>query len=120
MDIVFLIILAYIDRAIGFKNYTNMSGVHRMYYYLVSKAVSRNCGRWWSVIKLCEDVFAFKNKVVNMFLPICTHGLFTIKFHLLNYPIKDISRFRGLSAIDASPLEQFNTSIKAAYHLQSK
>lgn len=70
VDILFLIIGVYIDCATVFQNDANMAGVHSVYSEVVSKVVSQNHARGWSVAKL-EKLRrvrrAFKQKVVSLF-----------------------------------------------------
>lgn len=49
-----------------------------------------------------------------MFSSVCTPGLFKQNHHLLEQIVEKISRFGGLSALDASPYKQFDTTIIAA------
>lgn len=62
-----------------------------------------------------RDVYAFKYNVVNMYLPVCTSELFTVKLHLLDHMIYKILRFENLSTVDSLLFKHFNTSFKAAY-----
>lgn len=123
LDMVLSIIEAYIDRVTGFRNDTSMTCVNRMYSDIVFKVLSQSYSRGWSVTqfeKLRKEVFAFKHKAVNTFLLVCASGLFTLKFYILNRLIKEISRFGGISALDASPCEKSNRSMDAAYRYMSK
>lgn len=66
-----------------FKNDAIMTGVYRMYSYILSKVVSQSYGQKWYMShteELCKDVLAFKHKIVKTFLPVCKFGLFTINF----------------------------------------
>lgn len=61
---------------------------HRIFCDIVSKLVSQNYGKKWSVAnyeKLGRDVCSFKHKVVNVFSSVCTYRLFTLKFHALDH-----------------------------------
>lgn len=55
-----------------------------------------------------------------MFLPVYKSGLFTLKFHLMEHRIEDISRFGNLLALEALSYKLYNTSFKAAYNPTSK
>lgn len=68
----------------------------------------------------CKDVCAFIHKFVNMFWPVRTSGLLTLKFLFLVRLIKDISRFGSLSGLNVFSYEQENKSIKAAFRQTSK
>lgn len=115
---VFLIIGAYIDHDAGFHYDADLTGVRRMYSDMVSRVVSQNYVQGWSVEeleKLRRDFRAFKHMVVNMFSSVFSSRLFTLKFHLLDHLVEDISRSGGISAMDASPYKQFNTTMKSHY-----
>lgn len=97
---------AFTDRVAGFLNDENMIGVHRMYSNNLSIVLSQSFDRGSSVAgheKLCRKVCLFKHKAVNMCLRVCTSELFTLRFHLFDYLIEDVSRFVNISALDASP-----------------
>lgn len=78
VDMLFLIIEAFIERTAGFQNNTNMAGVHCVYSKIVSDVVLQDYGGGWSVAKVekfYRDVCVFKNKAVNVFLRVCAPGL---------------------------------------------
>lgn len=105
MMLKFPVIGAYID-APGFRNEAIVTGVHRIYSDIVSKVMSQNYDREWSVAKLeiLRNVgSAFKPKVVNTFSPVCTSGLVTLKFQLLDHLVEDVLRFGCLSVLNALP-----------------
>lgn len=98
MDMVIPIIGTHIDCAAGLQNEANMTGAHRTYSDILSNIVSQKFGRGWSVAEpenLRRDVCAFKQRGLCMFLSFSTSGLFTLKFPLLYYLIKDILDVRG-------------------------
>lgn len=67
-----------------------------MYSDMVFKVLSQNFCQGWSVTEfeiLCRDIRAFRHKVVNIILPVCTSKLFTRKFHILNHLIEIFSIF---------------------------
>lgn len=77
-NVVFPIIWAYIDCATGFRNDANRTGAHRMYYDLMFKVLSQNCGWGWSAAKLetlRKDVSAIKYKIENIFR-LYTHSVY--------------------------------------------
>lgn len=118
MDLVFLITEIYIDRATALQKDANRTGFHRLYSDTMSKVVSQNHVREWSVARLetlCSDICAYNHMLVNMFLHACPSVLFTLKFHLLFHRIEDISSFENLWALDASPQEYYITGFNAAY-----
>lgn len=123
VDMTSIIICAYIDHATRFKIDSIMTGVHRMYYRILPKAVSQNYDRGRSVAELeqfCRVVFSFKHKVEITFLAAYTSGICTLKVHLLDHRIKNISSFWGITVLEASPYKQFKTSIKSAYRNTSQ
>lgn len=90
---------------------------------MISTVVSQNYGRGQSVADLtalCKDVRAFKHKVVNLFAPEYTSGLFTLKSRFSDHLIEEISGFEGIFPLNASPYKQFRTNIEAAYCHTSK
>lgn len=64
--------------------------------------------------RLHEDVYTFVHKSVNISLPVCIFGLFTVTFHLSNHLVANILGFGG------SPFEHFSASMKLAYLDMSK
>ena len=48
------------------------------------------------------------------------HGLYTLKFHLLDHLVLDLGRYTSLDFLDAGPYEYYNTRIKQAYRLGSR
>lgn len=70
--------------------------------------------------KVCRDVCTFKQKVVNMFSPAYTSELVTLNFHILNHLIEDVSKFGGLSPLDAPSLKLLNRSVDAACRHMAK
>lgn len=85
-----------------------MTGVHRMYFYMMSNVVSQIYGQVWSAAELenlRREVCAIEQMVVNMFSPVCTSVIFTQKCHLLERVIEDVSRFGCLSALNRLPCE---------------
>lgn len=51
---------------------------------------------------------------MNIFLPVCTSGLFSLKCRVLDRVIETISRLEDISALDASPYKPSNTVFRAA------
>lgn len=82
-SIVFPHMWASINRETRFSKKANMTGAHCMLSKMVSKLVSQKYVRGWYMVKLDNlrgDVCAFKHKVINAILPVCTYGLFTPTF----------------------------------------
>lgn len=99
--VVLPIIGSYIDRATVVQNDANMTGGHHMYSDTMSKVLSLNYGQGWSEAELealRKYLFAFIHRVVTILLPICTSGLLTPKFHLLDHLMEEISRLKNISA----------------------
>lgn len=57
---------------------------------------------------------------MKLFSPVYTSGIFALMHHLLDNPVEDILRFRGVCASNASLYGQSSTSIKALYERTSK
>lgn len=122
VDMVLPIVGGCIDRGTKFVTATSLTCAHHMYFNLVYKVTSQNCGRGWcgrELSRLPKDIYASKQSVVNI-LPICTSGFFTMILHVQDHLVADILRFGAVSAFDASPFEEFETSIKATYRRSRK
>lgn len=70
--------------------------------------------------KLRRDVPVLNYKVVNMYWSVRTFPLSTLRLYLLHHLIDNFPGIRGVFAMCASPNEQFNTSVKAAYRQTAK
>lgn len=67
---VFTFIETNIDRAKGFKNDANMTGVYRMYSNMMTKVVTLSYGHRWPVAELKtfrREVCEFQHNIVNKF-----------------------------------------------------
>lgn len=116
VDMVFSIIGAFIYRAKGLQNDANMTNVQRMYFDIMSEVVLQNYGQGWFVAE--QETFAKRRLCVypqdDEHVIACMHiRQATLKLHFLDNMEKDISRFGSLSALDASPCNQYNKSMKA-------
>lgn len=106
-----------------FQNRAIMTVVHRTNYRNESILLSYNYSQEYPVaeLKICVEMFvSFNTRLWTCFLSVCTYGLFTLKFYILNHVIQDISRIGSISALDALPYKQFNTVIKTAYRHTSR
>lgn len=102
----------------GFEMTQIFTGVHRMYFDFVSEVVSHNYDQEWSVAdlkKVFREVYVIKFKFINTFSPVCTSGLYTIEFRLLDHVIQIISWFRSLLALKALPYKQYDIYTNAVY-----
>ncbi len=64
---------------------------------------------------LSNNVQKFKHLTQQFFEPYVENGLFTLKFHLLDHLVHDLSRYCSLEFLSASPYEYYNTRIKQNY-----
>lgn len=122
-DMIFPTIRAYINRAKAFQNNANMTGVYCMDSNIIFKVMSQNYGREGSVAELeteSKDFCVFKHKFVNTLSPLCTFGLFTPKYRLLDHLIEDSSNSGSVPALDTFLSEQYDSSFIAAYRHTSK
>lgn len=58
-----------------------------------------------------------KSVVEKKFAPHCSSGLFTLKFHPLGHVVEDLSKFGGLSFVDAGPFEHINVLVNRSYRM---
>lgn len=94
------------------RNGANMTGAHHIYPDKVSKVMSQNYGQGWVIATLDKSqrkVCSFERMVVSKCSEVFTFGSITIKFHRSDLLNQNISKFRDIAALGASPCEQFKT-----------
>jgi len=122
LDTVFPFIASFIDTVSGSET-AELTRVHMQYteIILALESIDNNTGIDKSILADIQNkITAFKQNTTNLFAPHIRSGLFTLKFHLLDHLVEDLTRFAGLDVLSASPYEYYNTRIKYNYRLTSK
>ena len=122
LDTVFPFVASFLDTATG-STTGDLTEVHTLYIELVRylEFIDKNSGVTDEILKaLTTKLGTFKGKTVKLFEPYVDTGLFTLKFHLLDHLVEDLSKFTSLDFLSAGPYEYYNTKIKQSYRKTSK
>lgn len=123
LDMVFPFVAAYIDRVTGYQDNAPLTDICTSYTTLMQDLLYDNTSTGWSrdmIADITHRISLLKSKCVHTFEKHCEHGIHTLKFHLLDHVVEDLSKFGGLNILDASPYEHFNTFFKQSYRSTSK
>lgn len=122
LDTVFPFVASFIDTISGSET-AELTRVHMQYteIILALESIDNTTGIDKTILADIQNkITAFKQNTINLFAPHISSGLFTLKFHLLDHLVEDLTRFAGLDVLSASPYEYYNTRIKYNYRLTSK
>lgn len=123
LDIVFPFVLAYVDTWTGFQDDAPLTKLHVQYTELTNRLMTDNFHNGWSSSDLDNirvSISTFKHAFWTLFGPHCSHGLNTLKFHLLDHLVDDLERFGSIHVLSESLYEHFNYIVKQAYNSTSK
>ena len=123
LDMVFPIIVGFLERCLGFASAPVLTDLHVRYSELMLKTQFDIVESGVSpavVAQLKEDIHNFKQEMVAVYGPHSSHGLYTLKFHLLDHLADDIGKYGNVAVIDASAYEGYNTNIKSSFRQTSR
>ena len=122
LDTVFPFVASFLDTVTGSKS-GDLTTVHTLYTELVRtlEVIDKRTGVTQEILQvLATKIERFKHQTVKLFEPYVDNGLFTLKFHLLDHLVEDLSKFASLDFLSAGPYEYYNTKIKKSYRKTSK
>lgn len=77
----------------------------------------------WSGVELQvlnSETNHFGKIVGHTFAKHCSTGLFTLNFHLLDYPLEDLRKLDTLSDLDTPSFEHYTVHIRTSYRITWK
>ncbi len=122
VDYVFPFICSFIDK-ITQQDSASLTSIHVKYSSLLHQLESEIDSKGLTLRRLQSlrrTIHDLKTSTSNFFKAYVQHGLFTLKFHLLDHLADDLKKFSSLSYLDASPFEQYNAVLKHFYRQTSR
>ena len=122
LDTVFPFVASFVDTVTG-SDSGAITNVHTQYTEIIRdlEMIDKTTGVTKVILGvLSSKIESFKRQTVQLFEPYVDTGLFTLKFHLLDHLVEDLSKFTSLDFLNAGPYEYYNTKIKQSYRKTSK
>ena len=123
LDYFFPFVYAYVDGWLGNHDTAPLTSIHTKYTDIMQQLYSDNHGFGWNdqaLVEFNDTLHHFKTDMTSLFQVFCPTDMGTLKYHLLDHIIDDLSKFGSIRLLSASPYEHFNLQIKAAYASTSK
>ena len=122
LDYFFPFVAAFVDRISGCTE-GSLTLVHTLYSKLLHELLVEVEYEGISTIQLKKIqclINLLKRESKKLFEPYVQKGLFTLKFHLLDHLVEDLSKYGSLQYLDSGPYEYFNSVLKRFYRETSR